>query len=127
SLGLSRRAQPEYMHDRYMYFSLPGVALVVVLALKGLAERVRLPVSRSFCAGATLILSVVLALSAWAAGYDWGSEISTFMRSASKQPGSTWSQGYLGNALGVAANGTEEKDRDRARVLRGAAAMHMRL
>src|SRR5439155_14221057 len=33
SLALSLAAQPEYMHDRYMYFSLPGVALAVVVAL----------------------------------------------------------------------------------------------
>jgi hypothetical protein len=129
SLALNLAAQPEFMHDRYMYFSIPGVALAIVTALQGLAERVKLKLSRSMLASAVGLVCLILALSAVQIGFDWGSEILTFGRSARVEPGSSSSHGYLANALGVAANVIEDQagDHTQAKEWREKALEHFKI
>lgn len=126
SLTLNLAPQPEFMHDRYMYFSIPGAAQAVAEAVQGLVERMKWGLSPRMAASAVALLSVLLALCALQTGIDWGSEILTFERSVRKQPESSFSHGYLGLTLGVAANVAEKNENPaNAKLWREKAVVHL--
>ncbi|MBE7467048.1 MAG: hypothetical protein HS116_26545 [Planctomycetes bacterium] len=112
----------EYMHDRYLYFSLPGLGLVLVECARGLHARLGGRVAARTGWFAALGLAVLwAALGARTAGF-WQSDIHVFRRAAEAQPDCSFAHGYLGLSLGVIANQRaslgKPEDLEQARVWR---------
>ncbi|MCZ7645340.1 MAG: hypothetical protein M5U26_08655 [Planctomycetota bacterium] len=93
---------PEYLHDRYLYLSLPGLGLALLEAARGLAARLRLPAAKLAWPLALGLAALWSALSARESAH-WRSDYHLFSHAVAQEPESSHARGYLGLHLGTLA------------------------
>ncbi|MGB8833536.1 MAG: hypothetical protein WCC95_15395 [Candidatus Sulfotelmatobacter sp.] len=96
TLNLRWMNQDDFIHDRYTYISMLGVALVAGSAYAGIRDRFpHQPLVRPLAGALVLILAFASAIQS----QYWASDLSLFSRAVSRAPETEWAQLNYGSAL----------------------------
>jgi protein O-mannosyl-transferase len=95
TLNLAWMNEDDFIHDRYMYMGMIGVAVIAASCYIWISEK--LPSFRLQPLAACLVL--VLALTSAVQSQYWANDVSLFARSVSRAPENEWAQLNYGSAL----------------------------
>jgi protein O-mannosyl-transferase len=104
SLNLRWLNQDDFLHDRYMYMSMSGAALLAGAIYS--AAKSRWPEQR-LIPGLTLALIVALAFASAIQSQFWSNDVALFSRAVKIAPNNEWAQLNYGSALAARGKLTE--------------------